>query len=208
MSKTNKNFANRRREIAAIAEQLFLEKGYENTNITDILEATGLSKGGFYHYFGTKEEIILECIQNIAEELSTIAEKILGEQQLDAIDKCLTFMKIRDDRLQDKQEIVGIMWMVSKHDLYQSKMIELLIEAFAKPYAQLIEQGNREGLFAAECPLETATLIMRLIITSALKGPNNNSDKEKNEEKALNHLIIRTLGITQLDRVRQGGLHV
>jgi len=208
MSKTKKNFANRRREIAAIAEQLFLEKGYESTNIKDILEATGLSKGGFYHYFGTKEEIILECMEKIAEELLTLAEEILGHEQMDAIDKCFAFIKIRDEILLGKQGIIGIMKMVSMHEGYQSKMIELLIKTFSNPYARLIEQGNREGLFMAEYPIETATLIMRLIITGALKEPNRNKDMEKNEEVALNHLIVRTLGITQLDRIRQGELHV
>ncbi|REK76424.1 TetR/AcrR family transcriptional regulator [Paenibacillus paeoniae] len=208
MSRTKKNFANRRREIAAIAEQLFLEKGYEDTSITDILEAAGLSKGGFYHYFGTKEEIILECIQHIAEELSALAEEILSGEQLDAIDKCFTFMSIRDDILQGKQEIIGIMKVVSMHEVYQNKLIELLVDTFSGPYAHLIEQGNREGLFQSAFPMETARLIMRLIIPGALKEPSSNRDMVQNEEKALNHLIIRTLGITQLDRLRHGGVHV
>ena len=37
--------------------QLFSVKGYYNTSINDILEATGLTKGGLYGHFKSKEEI-------------------------------------------------------------------------------------------------------------------------------------------------------
>jgi AcrR family transcriptional regulator len=37
--------------------QLFSVKGYFNTSINDILEATGLTKGGFYGHFASKEEL-------------------------------------------------------------------------------------------------------------------------------------------------------
>jgi TetR/AcrR family transcriptional regulator, transcriptional repressor for nem operon len=37
--------------------QLFSAKGYFNTSITDIVKATGLTKGGLYGHFGSKEDI-------------------------------------------------------------------------------------------------------------------------------------------------------
>ena len=44
----------RRAEILRVAEDLFYEKGYESTTLSDILHALGLSKGGFYHHFESK----------------------------------------------------------------------------------------------------------------------------------------------------------
>src|SRR5512146_991102 len=46
-----------RREIVEASLQLFSVKGYYNTSISDILEATGLTKGGLYGHFASKEEI-------------------------------------------------------------------------------------------------------------------------------------------------------
>ena len=38
-------------KIIDAAMKLFLEKGYENTTMQDIVEASGMSKGAIYHYF-------------------------------------------------------------------------------------------------------------------------------------------------------------
>jgi TetR/AcrR family transcriptional regulator, transcriptional repressor for nem operon len=46
-----------RQEIIEASLQLFSVKGYYNTSISDVLQATGLTKGGLYGHFGSKEEI-------------------------------------------------------------------------------------------------------------------------------------------------------
>lgn len=44
--------------IVDASVKLFIEKGYEQTTIQDILDALNLSKGGLYHHFKSKEEIL------------------------------------------------------------------------------------------------------------------------------------------------------
>ncbi len=46
-----------RQNIIAKSLRLFCVKGYYNTSINDILEATGLTKGGFYGHFSRKEAL-------------------------------------------------------------------------------------------------------------------------------------------------------
>jgi AcrR family transcriptional regulator len=46
-----------RQTIIEKSLQLFCVKGYYNTSINDILEATGLTKGGLYGHFSSKEDI-------------------------------------------------------------------------------------------------------------------------------------------------------
>lgn len=48
----------KRKEILAASELLFSKKGYEETTVQDILDATEMSKGGFYYYFPSKESIL------------------------------------------------------------------------------------------------------------------------------------------------------
>ena len=46
-------------KILEASQRLFLEKGYDNTTIQDIVnELDGLSKGAIYHHFKSKEEIM------------------------------------------------------------------------------------------------------------------------------------------------------
>lgn len=74
-------------EIIIIALDLFLEKGYEKTTITDIMEKAHLSKGGMYHHFASKEDILEAVIIKAMEEeeqdfikqtdeVATLAEKL------------------------------------------------------------------------------------------------------------------------------------
>ena len=51
---------NTKRFICNTAEQLFSKKGYTGVSMQMICDATGLSKGGLYRHFGSKEEILLE----------------------------------------------------------------------------------------------------------------------------------------------------
>jgi len=43
MAKTAKNHTTKKNELVELAEKLFLEKGYEETSIDDILDASGLT---------------------------------------------------------------------------------------------------------------------------------------------------------------------
>ncbi len=56
-----------RQNIIAKSMQLFSVKGYFNTSIADIVQATGLTKGGLYGHFRNKEEIwyavYAECVR-------------------------------------------------------------------------------------------------------------------------------------------------
>jgi len=46
-------------KILEVSQRLFIEKGYDNTTIQDIVnELGGLTKGAIYHHFKSKEEIM------------------------------------------------------------------------------------------------------------------------------------------------------
>ncbi len=44
--------------IVSAAWQLFYEKGYNGTTVDEIIELSGTSKGSFYYYFDTKDELL------------------------------------------------------------------------------------------------------------------------------------------------------
>src|SRR5690554_5159795 len=46
-------------EITAVAMELFLEHGFEQTTIDQIVAAAGISRRSFFRYFGTKEDVVL-----------------------------------------------------------------------------------------------------------------------------------------------------
>jgi len=47
-----------KKKIAVVAWQLFREKGYEQTTVDDIIMRSGTSKGSFYNYYTSKDELL------------------------------------------------------------------------------------------------------------------------------------------------------
>lgn len=63
---------------AAIEE--FVEKGYNGTSMDSIAKRAGVSKGGLYHYFPTKEILLMEANNKISEPVSEMALKALSSE--------------------------------------------------------------------------------------------------------------------------------
>lgn len=53
---------NRKLEILQVAREVFIEKGFESTTMKDIVEKSGLSRGGVYQYFSSTEEMYREIV--------------------------------------------------------------------------------------------------------------------------------------------------
>src|ERR1700733_5204422 len=52
-----------RDRLVFTAIQLFAEKGYESTRVADILKAAGANSGSLYHFFPTKQDLLLEALR-------------------------------------------------------------------------------------------------------------------------------------------------
>ena len=49
---------NTKKKIVSAAWKLFYEQGYENTTVEEIIDASGTSRGSFYHYFSGKDALL------------------------------------------------------------------------------------------------------------------------------------------------------
>lgn len=70
----------RQRLIDAAAE-LFWERGYAATGLSDILEAAGARGGSLYHFFPTKDDLLIAVIEHQARVIETTVENSLAAQQ-------------------------------------------------------------------------------------------------------------------------------
>lgn len=71
----------KRQELLNTAEQLFCQKGYEATSVQDILDALKLSKGGFYHHFASKEDVLKALCDRRAARAAAFTAQLLNEAQ-------------------------------------------------------------------------------------------------------------------------------
>jgi AcrR family transcriptional regulator len=68
----------RREELLQIAAGLFAEKGFKNTTVRDIAEASGILSGSLYHHFDSKESMIDEILSTFQAELFGTYDEILA----------------------------------------------------------------------------------------------------------------------------------
>src|SRR6516225_7609645 len=79
-----------RQDILRTAARLFQQRGYDATSMNDVAAALKLSKGGLYHHFQSKDEILFELMshalditeQRVLEPVRSIREP---EQRLRAL---------------------------------------------------------------------------------------------------------------------------
>ena len=60
---------NRKKHVMDKAHELFIEKGFQATSIQEILENSGISKGTFYNYFTSKNELLISIFKSIYAEI-------------------------------------------------------------------------------------------------------------------------------------------
>ena len=114
----------RKRLIRQAAMKVFLDKGFRNTVMNDIMEATGLSRGGLYHHYGStyeilydimvegnkyREKIIYDEMNKTSQDFSEVLSEIILEKMLyqsDYVSIYAMFLQElnHDDKLKDLYE--------------------------------------------------------------------------------------------------------
>lgn len=69
MRMSREAMAEHRQEIIAAAARMLRERGVEGTSVADLMQAAGLTHGGFYRHFESKDALVAEAVQSIYENL-------------------------------------------------------------------------------------------------------------------------------------------
>ncbi len=72
MKKSRSETALTRRHILSTASKLFLEQGLADTGIASVMTAAGMTQGGFYRHFHSKDELIVEASRMASEDMFEI----------------------------------------------------------------------------------------------------------------------------------------
>jgi AcrR family transcriptional regulator len=72
-------YERRRREVIAAAAHLFARRGYQETSMSELTEATGLAAGGLYHYIESKDQLLISICDELLDPLLERAREIVAE---------------------------------------------------------------------------------------------------------------------------------
>jgi len=89
-----------RERILGAARTLVMESGFAGTSIDDILKATGLTKGAFFHYFKGKADLARELVEWHARQDLSLFEDFVKEAEArsdDPLDQAVFFLEAFED---------------------------------------------------------------------------------------------------------------
>lgn len=72
-----KKYDDRQREVLDACAHVFAVRGYHGTSIDDLIEATGLARGGLYHYIGSKSDALTRILDDLMGPLLETAAAIV-----------------------------------------------------------------------------------------------------------------------------------
>ena len=165
MPRVIKAYEERKAEMVAAAWSLFSENGYDQTTVNAIIEKLAVSKGTFYHYFTSKEDILNAVVESMTREGLKAVQPVFEDETMPAIDKLNRFIKAarawRLANIDAIKEIVRVLYrdenIIIRHKLHRYS-VSLVVPLLTK----LIEQGVEEGVFDNAYPPECAELVLHL----------------------------------------------
>jgi TetR/AcrR family transcriptional regulator, transcriptional repressor for nem operon len=76
MRLTKEKVAENKARVVEAAARLFREKGFEGTGVADLMHAAGLTHGGFYNHFESKDELAAQACEQIFEGAVAMMERM------------------------------------------------------------------------------------------------------------------------------------
>ncbi|HIS47207.1 MAG TPA: TetR/AcrR family transcriptional regulator [Candidatus Scybalocola faecigallinarum] len=144
--------------ILDAATRLFLEKGYDNTTIQDIVnELDGLSKGAVYHHFKSKEEI-MDAVGDRMFLANNPFEKVRSRTDLNGLEKIREAIRINQSD-EARTDITVQSIPLTRNPRLLVEMIESNRRILTPYYLELLEEGNQDGSLHTKYTREIAELI-------------------------------------------------
>lgn len=146
---SRQRYERRRREIADIAAQVFAERGYHDASIGDLVAATGLQRGGLYHYISGKEELLVLIHQRFMEPLLEQTRTALeANEPPDVMLRRLTHLLLRSVEQHQAQVTV---FLREWRNIKDSQAWEGVIAArreYEEMLLKVLRRGTDEGIFS------------------------------------------------------------
>lgn len=150
--------------IITISAKLFAEKGYDKTSMQDIADAVGMSKGGIFHHFSSKEDIFNAVMERQFEQITETVKKWLNDMHgLTAKEKLRGLIK---RNLMDEKIIKESGNMISS--AAESPQIILAftqdnVKKLAPIIADVIREGIEDRSISTAFPNECAEVLLLLL---------------------------------------------
>lgn len=152
----------KKKYIIEKARQVFVEKGYRNVTMKDIIEACEISRGGLYLYFPSTKEIFLEVLKQEQESGDDVFSTQIGEDStiVDIVELFFAAQKAELLNSKDNLAMATYEYYFAHKPEGEENFLRTQFEAAVQALTQLIEMGVDTGELYCEQPQTAAEEIM------------------------------------------------
>lgn len=154
---------NTKKKIIAVATNLFLTKGYEDTRISDIIKGLGLTKGAIYHHFNSKEDIFNAVVEEIGNKNIQLFDEIKNDSSLNGVEKLSKIVHVSFSN-KNIDMIIGISPnLLDSPKLLSSFINEINDVTIPKYIYPIVNEGVEDGSIHTKHSAELAEMIAVLL---------------------------------------------
>jgi len=149
--------------ILETAMRLFFEKGLENVNIEDVVKEVGVTRGAFYHYFKSREELIASVMYKSFEcdNPYLLADK---QEGLNALEKLRFAAKLSlRSRLDISDSMRAQMKKLANDPVVFKNELIFQVNVMATYIEKLLIEGNKDGSMNVVFPKQASQTIAFLV---------------------------------------------
>lgn len=191
--RTRKDPEERKREIFAAAERLFMKHGYAATTVADITRAAGVAKGTFFYYFPTKDALLAAIGQQWAQAFAGCYQTM--EKGTGAVEHLRAFLRLfeGDDPF---DQMVDHLIAEHQYRLMETIWQSMREETMDPLLIRILEAGVAEGSMKLASDMETVVHFFWGLYDAMF--PTEESMATTDEEKiarnvALGHRLMETM---------------
>ncbi|NTW97299.1 MAG: TetR/AcrR family transcriptional regulator [Oscillochloris sp.] len=207
-------YAVKRAEILDVTWRLLYSKGYEQITIKDIIAELKISKGAFYHYFDSKQDLLVGMLDRLRSQGTQIFEQILSEPDIPTSRRLQRFFDAAGRwKVAQKEHILSLLrsWYADENAVVRLHVQESMLEYVGPLLNDVIARGVAEGELNTPFPDLAGGIVIGMLLrlgdtfSSMLLEPGRYHDPLQAAEQmvaAYNDAMERVLG------ARPGSLHL
>ena len=174
-----------RKAILDAAVEQFSQKGFKETSVADIMNAADLGIGTFYNYFQSKEEILVQLIQQMVMEVAEALRELKAANR-PADELLAAGCRITARFLDENRYVLPLFISAAEHSGLpegSDKQPKVASPGFKGLYERILREGQERGEIRDDVPPELIAEMFHSIYQAAAISKLNISFQENVEMK-------------------------
>jgi TetR/AcrR family transcriptional repressor of nem operon len=196
-----------RERLIAAAREVIYANSYEGVSVDELCAAAGVHKSSFYHFFSSKQDLVLAALESQWQRLQEMLLKPSFSNQLPPQDQLLRFFDLMWEGQQTQKQTGGHMRgcpagnltleMSTQDELIRTR-VEQIFQEWLKYFERILDEAKEQGVVPAT--LDTAVTAQALL--AYFEGVMLLA-KSRNDPALIQTLRMGALSIMQYQGARQ-----